>query len=613
MKPAPKDPQLNSRYRRAILKRAAGDPAFQEECWIRASRDPIWMIDTFGWIYAPKDHPKCPVQPFILYDFQEDLVRKLKASFGKHDLLLEKSRDMGATWTVMGTDAHTLTFESNQSILMGSRKQELVDKPGDPKCLFWKLDFFLDRLPGWLRPNINATSLHRHNLDNGSTIDGESTNDDFARGDRRGAIDLDEFPAVDNGHAILAATRDATNSRRMIGTPQGASGAYYETREKMAKSNPERIITLHWTLHPEKRKGLYSIEGCDEGKPPTILDHDYEFPEDFEFLNISFPEFKTRSIWFNEQCARAASAQEIAQEIEIDYAKSGWSFFDTQIMDSLKKKFVVPPFHLGEIILKPDWKSPEWIAQPAGGRLKLWFDPDLDGKIPKEWDDIACGVDVATGKGGDMSSSSVASFARRSSGEKIAEFSTNQMFPSDFCKYVLGLCTWFNNAYLVFEANGPGGEFGKQLVDCGYRNVYHRVDDETKFVTKSTKSVGWWSSKDTKRILLSDYFNALKGKEFINHSEPAYVEAGQYVHEPNGDIVHARAKTTIDPTAANANHGDIVIADALCCKGLAQFSLKEKAEGPKPPPEHSFGGRRMRWLRRQQQEPLQLCNWGRTG
>lgn len=263
MKPAPKDPIQNSAYRRAILKRAQEDEGFREECWMRAARDVIWYVDTFGWTYSPKDYPDCPDRPFILYDYQEEAIQRIQAAFGSHDLLLEKSRDMGATWVVIVSFIHQAQFKKRQSFLMGSRKQELVDKPGDPKSLFWKAGYFIENLPGWMRPAIERTSLHFHFRSSESTIDGESTNDDFARGDRRTAIALDEFPAVDNGYRILTATRDATKCRLFIGTPQGASGAYYDTRQKMSESNPERIITLHWSLHPEKSIGLYKLEDLD--------------------------------------------------------------------------------------------------------------------------------------------------------------------------------------------------------------------------------------------------------------------------------------------------------------------------------------------------------------
>lgn len=607
MKAAPKDPRKNSEYRRLLIEKCVADPVFREQVWIRCSRDFVYWVDTFLFTYDPKSHPSCPSRPFILYPYQEQAAERILKALGVEDILAEKTRQMGFTWLVIAIFVWRWLFRRGQSFLVGSRKESLVDKTGDPTAIFWKADYILEKLPAWMRPSYERTNQHFYNLDNGSTIDGESTNDNFARGGTRTAIALDEFPAVDNGHEILRATRDATHCRLMIGTPCGASGAYYDTREKLLATSPDSVLRMHWVLHPDYSKGLYQL--TDDVTRFEILDHDYQFPDGFNFVDVSFPEFKTRSIWFNLQCARAASAQEIAQEIEIDYAKSGWQFFSADVLSRLKKSNSMKPLFTGELILKPDWKTPEWCEQTNGGRIKLWFDPGVDGKVPADWNDISCGVDVATGKGGDMSSQSVASFARRTTGEMIARFATNQMFPGDFCLYVLGLCKWFNNAFLVVEANGPGGEFVKQLVDVGYRNVFYRNDDETKFVSRKTRSVGWWSSKDSKRILLADYFKALRDGSFVNRDEEAYVEAGQYVHEPNGDIVHARSKSTIDPTAALANHGDIVISNALCCRGMAEILQKEKESGPAEPPPNSFGGRRLAWERRQRQQPDYLGDW----
>src|SRR5690606_39061263 len=103
-----------------------------------------------------------------------------------------------------------------------------------------------------MQPNTTRNSAHLHNHDNGSTIDGESTNDNFATGDRRTAVLLDEFAKVQNDYPILSATRDVTRTRLFNSTPQGATGAYYDTRQKMKSTNPERIIRMHWSEHPEK-------------------------------------------------------------------------------------------------------------------------------------------------------------------------------------------------------------------------------------------------------------------------------------------------------------------------------------------------------------------------
>ena len=64
---------------------------------------------------------------------------------------------------------------------------------------------------------------------------------------------LDEFAAVDQGHRVLSATRDATACRVFNSTHEGTSTAYYDlTRGSIKK------LRLHWSQHPLKAAGLYT-------------------------------------------------------------------------------------------------------------------------------------------------------------------------------------------------------------------------------------------------------------------------------------------------------------------------------------------------------------------
>jgi phage terminase large subunit len=219
---APKNPRLNAEFRKAILAKSFQNLDLQAAIWQRCSEDIVFWLDTFGFTYSPKDFPECPNRPFVLWPYQQDALLRMNAALGKHPMLIEKSRDMGATWLILALFLWRWQFRGGQSFLVGSRKQELVDKTGDPKSLFWKLIYLIDNQPPWMKPSYERNILALHNNENGSTIDGESTNDDFARGDRRTAILLDEFPAVDNGYAILKAVGDATACPIYAGTSQGA-------------------------------------------------------------------------------------------------------------------------------------------------------------------------------------------------------------------------------------------------------------------------------------------------------------------------------------------------------------------------------------------------------
>lgn len=568
------------------------------------------VIDCYGepllvhncWTFNPKDFPDSPERPFILWPYQEKALLDMSKAIGRHDMLISKSRDMGASWLCLLVLEWRWHFKPHQTFLLVSRNENFVDKKNEPDCLFWKLDFLHSHQPGWILPGIDRQSMAMQNLDNGSSITGASTTSETGRGGRKTAILLDEFAAVKEGDAMNTATQHATNTRLFNSTPKGAVGAYYEIHHKMLDKHPERIVRLHWSVHPLKSPGLYTTETGDEGGALKILDESYRFPENYPFVLDG----KLRSPWYDEECDRTPSSQEIAQELDIDFAASGWQFFPQSLIEKWKKEYVRRPLHVGEIAFGHDWSKPEWIEQ-KGARLQLWFEPTMDGKVPESWNDIVCGCDPATGKGGEMSSNSVASFARRSTGEKLAQFTTNQLFPSDFALYAMSLCTWFNNALLNWENNGgPGGEFGKQVKLSGYTNVYYQPDSETKFAAKRSKEPGWNSGQRKKFILLSDYRKALNEGRFINRCEEALTECSQYVHELGDRVEHARAHTTSDPTASGEAHGDMVIADAVACRAMIDSIQAKEESGPPEPPPNSFAGRRKVWER----ERKQKRGWG---
>src|SRR5262249_6388286 len=151
----------------------------------------------------------------------------------------------------------------------------------------------------------------------------------------------------------------------------------------------------------------------------------------------------------------------------------------------------------------------------------------------------------------------------------------NAIYPHDFGLYVLALARWFNDAYVIWEANGPGGAFGKTIIENNYHRIFYRRSDEINYAKQLTKSPGFWSNRDTKKTLLSGYAVALKTQAAKNCCIESLKEALQYVDGGNGELIHARSKTTQDPTAAGENHGDMVIADALAVRAFGEIHRRE--------------------------------------
>ena len=112
---------------------------------------------------------------------------------------------------------------------------------------------------------------------------------------------------------------------------------------------------------------------------------------------------------------------------------------------------------------------------------------------------------------------------------------------------------WFNNAYLIWEMNGPpGGAFTKQVLERKYPYIYYR-EIENKTYRKKTKNPGWFSTDKNKLSVLSQMSAAIKSGEYCVRSSKLLNECRQYVYR-NGKVVHSRSVRTMDDSAKGQAH-----------------------------------------------------------
>lgn len=544
----PKDILGNTLFREELISYSARSHERAREMWIACRRDPLFWINSFCWLMEPRAKKgKSKKLPFITYEFQDEAIRRIYESIEEGmDLVTVKSRDMGASWMNLVCLFHRWLFHDDETYLMLSRKEELVEKRGDHKALFTKIDFVHSLLPSWMKPKTERTKLHMRNLENNSTIDGESTNEFAGVADRRTAILLDEFSKMDNQQSILTGTRDVTTCRLFNYTPNGSGNASYD----IAHNEDFRQLRLHWTKHPEKSAGLYYDKETN----------------------------KFRSPWYDAQCKRSASMMEIAQELDIDFLGSARAFFDVSLLDRIIAKDVCPPYQEGHLDYNKvtGWDD-GFVAEP-GGDLKLWTTLTSDGLMPEGsyviGADIAFGTADKTGRG---ASSSCLSGVDLTTGEKVLEFSSSTMSPDEFATLAVAIARWMggdedNTALLIWEANGPGRLFGKRVANLGFGHVWCRRNEAIQSRNRPNKVTfpGWWATTDTKDALLGDYARVLKSGQFMNRSKPAVDECRQYIVAANGHACHCRALSNEDPTKARENHGDRVISDSLCALVLVE-------------------------------------------
>lgn len=532
----PKDLNANLAYRQVFTERCLKDERLRwaviEECRCNL----LFWANTFAWTFDPRKtaSKQSPILPFITYPIQDDCMLQMEEWLGKEDICLVKSRAMGASWMVMALlFGHRFLFSKKQLAFgVVSREERLVD--GHPKSLFAKLQFLMDKLPSWMVPRYDHFWMRFLNNETGTTIEGTSTTSQTFRGDRYTAVLMDEFAAFElpEGEKVLASSQATTNCRIMSSTPQGRTGAF----ARMAHNPSIRRIDLHWSKHPEYAKELW-------------ID----------------PQGRKRSPWYDRECARMPIPAMIAQELDLDFAGSASPFFHPPIIDRCILEHVRQPVMRGKIE-EQDGK-PVFVEQLKGDFLLWMFLKEPEKHVP-ESERYVIGCDISAGTG---ATNSVLSVADRRTREKVGEFASPRSGPTEFAALAVLAAKFFNDAFMIWEQNGPGVAFGKRVIDLGYRNIYYRQDEQGLERKISASMVpGFHSSPANKQLVLREYAAALSNDTFVNRSSAALDECRDYVYLATGEVDNARKATVSDPSGARSNHGDRVIADALANKALGQ-------------------------------------------
>ncbi len=196
--------------------------------------------------------------PFMLFPKQKELVLWFHALvLDQENGLIEKSRDMGATWCACAFSVWLWLFYPGSSVGWGSRKEMLVDRAGDPDSIFEKVRMLIRGLPGFLKPsglneNRHLSFLKCINPANGSTITGEA-GDMIGRGGRKLIFFKDESSHYERAERIEAALADNTNVQVDISSVNGAGNLFYRKRH----SGLTRVFVMDWRHHPDKNQKWY--------------------------------------------------------------------------------------------------------------------------------------------------------------------------------------------------------------------------------------------------------------------------------------------------------------------------------------------------------------------
>lgn len=219
----------------------------------------IDFVQDWFMTYDPRCQPAW--MPFILFPKQIEYLNWLREKYeNKNDGLAEKSRDVGFTWLNIAFALWLWRFRSGSKISFGSRKQDLVDKIGDPDSIFEKIRTCLVYIPPEVLPygfnySVHVPFLKIINPDNGNTITGEA-GDNIGRGGRSSMYFKDESAFYEHPETIDAALSQNSDVKIDCSTPNGAGNPFYTKRH----SGLIDVFTFHWKDDPRKDLAWYNYQ-----------------------------------------------------------------------------------------------------------------------------------------------------------------------------------------------------------------------------------------------------------------------------------------------------------------------------------------------------------------
>lgn len=238
-----------------------------------AETSPILYTDNFLYTFDPKRAPYH--HRFHPFPFQKTIMLEVKQAIEEgYDLLIEKSREIGATYSVLATLLWFWRYVPGSNILLGSRKESYVDNRGEvekdelsnkEESLFGKLDYMTSRqptalLPSGFDPMKHSPYMTLKNPELGNVISGESANPNFSRGGRFKVILLDEFAFWEHDAEAWGSTADTTNCRIVLTTP----GIKPNTKAKRLRFGTDgekiKVLSFHARLDPRKDEKYFSVE-----------------------------------------------------------------------------------------------------------------------------------------------------------------------------------------------------------------------------------------------------------------------------------------------------------------------------------------------------------------
>lgn len=502
---------------------------------------------------------------FITYPFQDEIIMwDAWCCEQGVDNLLEKSRDMGATWMLVVNDIHDWLFGQEKiEIRWGSRKEDYVDTRGDMDSIFEKFRFVLKYMHPWMLPKgfkfqEHDLTMRLINPETGSSITGESTNSSFGRGGRKYRVRFDEYAFWDCDKESWEGCADVTKCRTAISTPNGSGNHFAHLANE---TNIEKR-SIHWSLHPVKNLGAYYLSGKEE--VPIDVSRESVIYDIWQHRRGEVATDRkggvVRSRWYDAECERRDGTS-IAQELDINYLQSGSQFFDARGI-ALQKPWQFAEIEPGSTIAWGTYITGKIVE--VGQKLEFRQVPEGRGgwirmyERPNEYSQYVLGADTAEGlPKGDQ----CAGVLRDKYTRNVIAVILNNEAPEVFARQLWLLERYYGAVRVAAENNNHGYTVNKDLEELG-SNIYMTKMSENRMKR------GWTTSNTTRLPMLDDLAEEVRLNSCELRDERLIKQLSTFVR-PERKPQH--------PEADGSFKDDAILACAIAGAVIAEEPYKAKS------------------------------------
>jgi hypothetical protein len=436
--------------------------------FIRCATNPIYFIETYLTIFDQTKGSGGEIVPFILFDFQKDLV---ETYLNNRFVVANKYRQAGISTTTCAFIAWYVMFKQNRSVAIVADKLETARDE-----LMNDVVLFIEGCPEWLRPLTGRDTNEKFKdtqklkrYDNGSSLGAFSSKG--LRGYTPTLLFWDETAWTEKGDKFWTSakpTLQTGGAAIMVSTPSGLDAVFYKTFDGARRGeNNFKAVELWWYNDPRYNKGLVWLKNKGKDNERVIIDDNWDYKTR---INMMDDLWEASSPWFEEQVRDAnGDMRKIAQELLCSFLGSGDNFIAEEYLLRIQEHEVKVPI----------------LQEYSDFNMWIW-----EESIPGEQYIMA--IDASPGHGEDHSTINILKVdeiieekiiiknekakkvkIKRHIVEQVAEY-YGKIAPQMLAEVAYQFGKRYNMAYCVVDITGGYGvQTIEKLLEIGYENIHY--------------------------------------------------------------------------------------------------------------------------------------------